>query len=128
MVLAIDLGQKKTGLAISSGELSSPLTTIIHKSKKELVEKISSVIKEENIKKVIIGTAEGKNKDYFDSFEKDLNEKLPEIEIVRFDETLTTRQARETMIKLHVPRMKKKEKEHEVAAAIILQSYLNIND
>ena len=42
-----------------------------------------------------------------------------------WDETLTSGQAQDYMIKLAVPKMKRREKEHEVSASIILQSYLD---
>ena len=125
MILGIDLGQKATGLAISSGEIASPLTTITHKSPKEAIEKITQVCKEECVDKIVLGFVEGKIKVYFDDFAKKFKEKNPQIEIVLVDETLTSRQAMQTMINIDMPKLKRRKKEHELAACLILQSYLN---
>lgn len=125
MILGIDLGQRKTGIAISSGHFASPYTTITHGSLKQAVEKIASICQKETISKVIVGYVEGKTKSQFENFAKDLKNKLPDLEVILWDETMTTRQARSTMIKLQIPKTKRKQKEHEVAAALILQSYLD---
>lgn len=125
MILGIDLGKKTTGIAISHGELASEHSTIVHKSQKEAVEKISKIINEENAETVIVGFVEGKIKTYFEKFAHKLKKKNPNIEIILSDETLTSRQAREYMVKQEVPKKKRVKKEHEVAAAIILQNYLD---
>lgn len=127
MILGIDLGKKTTGLAISSGELASPLVTITHKSTAEAIDKISRICQEESINKIIIGYVDGKIKIYFEQFAQKLTHQNPQIEVVLWDETLTSRQATETMIKLDIPKNKRREKEHEVAASLILQSYLDEN-
>lgn len=125
MILGVDLGKKTTGLAISSGELASPLVTITHKSTSDAIDKISTICQEESIEKIVIGYVEGKIKKYFEDFAQKLNQQNSQIEVVLWDETLTSRQATETMIKLDIPKNKRREKEHEVAASLILQSYLD---
>lgn len=127
MILGIDLGKKTTGLAISSGELASPYTTITHNSTNDAINKISKICKEESIDKIVIGYVEGKIKKYFEHFAQKLKLHNPQIEVVLWDETLTSRQATESMIKLDIPKNKRHQKEHEVAASLILQSYLDEN-
>lgn len=124
MILGIDLGKKTTGLAISSGTIASPLTTITHKNLKEAVEKISIICEEESIDQIVLGYVEGKIKSYFQSFAEKFKAKNSNVEIVMIDETLTSRQAVETMINIDLSKNKRREKEHEVAAALILQDYL----
>ena len=128
MILGVDLGQKTTGLAISEGTLASPYKTITHKSQKEAVEKISAIIKELGADTVVIGAVEGKIKTMFESFAKKLSTINYHLSTILWDETLTSRQARSAMIKLGISRKKRAEKEHEVAAALILQSYLDSFD
>lgn len=128
MILGIDLGKSTTGIATSQGAFASPYKTITHKSQKEALEKISSIIKDEQSGKVIVGFVEGKIKIYFENFAKSLKEKNPNVEIILWDETLTSRQAREYMIKQNVPKFKRATKEHEIAAALILQSYLDARE
>lgn len=125
MYLGIDLGAKTTGLAISEGQLASPYQTITHQSQKEAVEKVSVVVKDLSIRTVVLGFVEGKIKPLFTNFAKALKAKNPNLDIILWDETLTSGQARQTLIKLHIHQKKRAQKEHEAAAALILQSYLN---
>lgn len=124
MYLGIDLGKKTTGLAISSGQFATPLKTITHKSTSEAIEKISDICNQESVDKIVLGFVEGKIKSLFLDFAKKFKIKNPTIEIVMVDETLTTRQAQDSMIKLQIPKNKRRAKEHVIAASIILQSYL----
>ena len=125
MILGIDLGQKTTGIAISEGNFASPYTTIKHQTIKEAVSRISQTCDQLKVNKVIVGFVEGKIKSYFQKFAKIFERINPEIEVILWDETMTTRQARSYMIKLQIPKIKRAKKEHQVAASIILQSYLD---
>ena len=125
MFLGVDLGQKTTGLATSYGQLASPYKTITHISNAEAVEKIDQIIRELNVDTLVLGVVEGKIKSLFENFAKKIKVQNSSLNIVLHDETLTTRQAIDTMIKLQVPKKKRGQREHEVAAAIILQSYLD---
>lgn len=129
MFLGIDLGEKTTGLAISEGQIASPLKTITHNDSMQAVVLVVQVIDLEEVDTVVLGFVEGKIKSLFENFAQKLKEFKPTVKIVMQDETLTSLQAQQLQIKLAVPKNKRKEKEHEVAAAIILQSYLdNLND
>ncbi len=125
MILSVDLGQKTTGLAISGGTLVTPHSTISHQSFKEVVSKVAQICDRNEVDTVVVGYVEGKTKKYFEKFALFLKKQLPQINIKMWDETLSTRQARETMIKLNVPKLKRAKKEHEIAASLILQSYLS---
>jgi putative Holliday junction resolvase len=125
MILAVDLGKKTTGLAISSGTIASPYKTITHENLEEAVEKISAIASEELIDKIVIGYVEGKIKSYFENFAKKFKSLNPNIEIVMRDETMSTRQAQETMININLPKGKRQAREHEFAASLILQEYLD---
>ncbi len=127
MILGIDLGKKTTGLAISDGELASPYKTISHKSTREAIDIISKICKIESIHKIILGYVEGGIKKYFEKFAQKLRQLNPHIEVILWDETLTSRQATESMIKLDIPKNKRNKKIHEIAASLILQSYLDEN-
>ncbi|KKR50473.1 MAG: hypothetical protein UT84_C0011G0019 [Candidatus Curtissbacteria bacterium GW2011_GWA1_40_16] len=128
MYLGIDLGRKKTGLAISEGSIASPYKTITHKSLREVSEKVIKEIDNLSAEIIVLGFVEGKNKGYFEKFGKLIKTKRPNIKVVMEDETLTTGQARQTMVKLGLPQKKKSKKEDAIAASIILQGYLNAND
>ena len=128
MILGIDLGKKTTGIAISEGQLATPYKTITHKSQKDAVLKIARMCDELEVEKLVVGFVEGKIKSYFENFAKEFRKKRPSIEVIMVDETLTTRQATETMIKLQLSKKTRQKKEHEMAASQILQSYLNKGD
>ena len=128
MILGIDLGQKTTGLAISEGQLATPYKTITHKSQKEALSKILEICETESIEKIVLGYVPGKIRKLFENFAKEFKKARSAIEVVMIDETLTTRQATETMIKLQLSRKNRQKKEHEMAASQILQSYLNQRD
>lgn len=125
MILGVDLGQKTTGLAISQGQLASPYSTITHKNTREALSSMIQIIELERIDTVVIGFVEGKIRSLFENFAKNLKKQKPNLKIILWDETLTSRQAKDNMIKLHVPKMKRRSKEHEMAASFILQSYLD---
>ena len=128
MYLGIDLGRKKTGLAISEGSVASPYKTITHESLARAVEKTVREIDDLGAEIIVIGFVEGKNKAYFEKFGNLLKNKRPHVKIIMEDETLTTGQARQTMVKLQMPQKKKSKKEDAIAASIILQGYLNADD
>ena len=128
MILGIDLGQKTTGLAISEGQLATPYKTITHKSQKEALVKILEICDAESIEKIVLGYVQGKISKLFENFAKEFGKVKPNVEVVMVDETLTTRQAQETMIKLQLSKKTRQKKEHEIAAVLILQSYLDERD
>lgn len=125
MILGIDLGEKTTGLAISDSNIATPYKTITHKDQKSAADQVIAICAKEGIDTVVLGFVEGKIKKLFTEFAQNLKAQKPNIPIILVDETLTSGQARETMVKLKVPKFKRREKEHEYAAAIILQSYLD---
>lgn len=125
MILGIDLGQKTTGVAISEGQLASPYTTVKHESIAQAAKKVNQICKELNVSTVVLGVVEGKIRSLFENFANKLKTQNSDLKIIFWDETLTSRQARVSMIKLQVPKKKRGAKEHEVAASIILQSYLD---
>ena len=85
------------------------------------------MIEFEKIDTVVIGFVEGKIKVLFENFANSLKKEMPQLKIILWDETLTTRQAIQSMIKLGTAKHKRRQKEHEVSAALILQSYLDAN-
>lgn len=125
MILAVDLGKKTSGLAISGGTLATPLETIVHNSLDEAIFKITKVCKHHDVDKIIVGFVEGEIKSYFEKFASLFQKTNPNIPVILLDETMTTRQSRQTMIKLQVPKTKRAKREHEIAASLLLQSYLD---
>ena len=123
-ILAIDYGQAKVGLAVSSGFLAHPLKVIRYKTTEELVNEVRAVIEEEQIEMIIVGLSSGE----IAAEARKLGDSLTKVTglPVRFeDETLTTKDVQEKTIEAGMNRKKRKNMEDAFAAALILQSYLD---
>ena len=127
--LAIDYGTKRTGLAICDrGEtIASPLTVI--QGQKELLKKISEVIEAENIDAVVLGLplnmdgSEGFQTKLVLKFGKQLQDRI-NIPVLLQDERLSSFGAEEKLTSAKYTRKKKKKRLDAVAAAEILESFL----
>lgn len=123
--LAIDYGKKKVGLALSEGLTVAPFKILDVSSLKDALEKISYIISVEKIDKVVIGIPEsGEAKKLASKFFEALQNELKDVEIIGADETLSSYNARQQMVKNGVSK-KARLSEDAVAAANILQNYLD---
>lgn len=120
--LGLDWGLKKIGLAISEGKLASPLINLEISGLKDGVEKISSLVKKENICLVILGRPEGKMGKIVDKTYQAFLKKKVKVELA--DETLSTHEAKKVMIEMGVGQ-KARKKDNAMAAALILQRFLD---
>ena len=110
-ILAIDYGKKHCGLAFASGPLAEPLTTI---STGNALIQIKQIITDKKIDKIIIGLVS-------EEFLQQLQRLEVPMEVV--DETLSSHDARQAL--LHTSQKRRRENEHAVAAAIMLQRWLD---
>ena len=132
--LAIDHGQKRTGLAVSdaSETLVSPHSVIETQNEEELLKRIISVIDEEKIEAVVIGLpfnmdgSEGLRAKKVRAFGKLLADKL-KIQVLYHDERLSSFEAEQLVVDLELTRKKKKKRLDAIAAAEILKSFLDAN-
>ncbi len=120
--LGIDFGLKKIGLALSDGELASPLKIITVSSLDDAVEKIIGEIEVNQVDKVVIGLPEGKTGKAAKKLVNELKKK--ELDVESADETLSSKDAQKLMIEMGVSRKKRKIDDAQ-AAALILQNYLD---
>lgn len=120
-ILGIDFGKKKVGLSISDGFLASPYQTLRFKNQQELLKKISLIIKEEKVDLIVVGLPDP-DRIGAGVFGQKLS-KFLKVKTVFIDETLTTFEAQRIQTK------RNEEKEHQIAASLILKTYLeNKND
>lgn len=112
--LGLDYGKAKVGVALATGSLAEPLTTI--KTEKAL-QVIKQVIEKYAVNRVIIGNS---SPGFLQSL-KDLK-----VEVEQVDETLSSHDAREGL--LHTTQKRRQELEHAAAATIILQNWLDYHD
>lgn len=120
--LGIDWGLKNIGLAISEGEIASPLKTLSVNSFEDAIAKVVGVIEDEIADLIIIGNPEGKMGEIVKKIAKRL--KAEGFEVILADETLSTQAAQKTMIEMGLSQ-KERQNDNSVAAAIILQRYLD---
>lgn len=127
--LAIDYGTKRTGLAIcDSGEtIASPLTVI--QGQKELLKKIAEVVETENVEAVVLGlplnmtgTESAQTRLVF-KFAEQLKDYL-HIPVHFQDERLSSFSAEEKLTSAKFTRGKKRKRLDAVAAAEILEAFL----
>lgn len=119
-ILGIDYGEKKIGLSVSEGEFITPIGILLNT--KELEEKIKELIQKEGIGKIVIGISEGRLNQKQREFGAKIVQTLS-LPVVFWDETLTSREAVKKMIESGRSR-KRRRLEDAVAAALILESYL----
>lgn len=123
-ILGIDYGRRKLGLAISDGYLSEPWKVLRVDNLDEALKKVTQIIKDEKVEKVVIGVSEGEMGRESKDFGMNLQQEL-EIQVDTHDETLSTQDATRLAIEAGMGRKKRNEMEDAFAASIILQDYLD---
>ena len=133
-LLGLDLGTKTLGVAISDLTLTiaNPLTTLRFNEADydSLLPKIKELVVNEKISKLILGLPKNMNNTIGSRAEETIlfKEKLEEylnMEVVLQDERRSTIEATNYMLEANVSRKKRKQKIDGLAAAIILQTYLD---
>jgi len=122
--LGVDFGLSRIGLAQSQGNIASPLKTIEVKGFQDAQEKVKALVVSEGFDKIIIGLPEGKMGQTVLGFIKALRKAGIDVETA--DETLSSQRAVAQMIKLNIPKAKRRVSD-AYSAAIILQNYLDLS-
>lgn len=127
-ILGIDFGIKKIGLAISEGQLAEPYGKLKMNppggGEKLKIEKIKRICEKEGIKKIIIGISEGLMAEQTLDFGYQLR-KVTGLPIEFEDETLTSEEAKNLLVKIGKPKKKRQKQIDAISAALILQNYLD---
>lgn len=138
-ILGLDFGSKTVGVAISDPLLyTAQGLEIIRRDRENKIRKtlvrIEEICSEYEVSKIVLGLplnmddSEGERALKTRAFAEDI-ERRTGLEVIFWDERLTTVEADETMDELGIFGAKRKELVDEIAAMIILQSYLeNIRD
>jgi putative Holliday junction resolvase len=131
-ILAIDLGTKRTGLAVTDSlkMLANPLETI---ETGKLIEYIKTYCAKEDVDTLVLGyptRLDGSQNEMTPrviSMKDRLGKEFPTKKIELIDERFTSKMAMQSMIAMGSKKKDRKEKAgnlDKVSAAIILQSYL----
>lgn len=130
--MAVDYGDTRTGLATSdSGEsLAFPAGVIIEKDMYKVAGRIRDKIQDAGVELIVVGLP--KNMDGTEGNQAgkcrmlvELIEQLQDKPVVTWDERVTTKIATEYMNQTDTRGKKRRERIDEVAATVILQSYLD---
>ena len=130
-ILAIDYGQKRTGIAVTDELqiIASGLTTIPSET---TIAFLTDYFRKENVSIVLIGEPKQMNgepsqsAEIIEAFVVKFTKAFPDMKIVRVDERFTSKMAFQTMIDSG---LKKKQRQNkalidEISATIMLQDYL----
>ncbi|MGG7035938.1 MAG: Holliday junction resolvase RuvX [Flavobacterium sp.] len=131
-ILAIDYGQKRTGIAVTDEMkiIASGLTTV---SSETAIGFLKDYFAKEKVEKVLIGEPKQMNNEpsqsteIIEKFVTVFKNTFPDMPLERVDERFTSKMAFQSMIDSG---MKKKQRQNkalidEIAATIMLQDYLN---
>ena len=130
--LAIDFGEKRVGLALSDPTkiIAKPFKSISYTSQDELINKISLIIEEQNVEKIILGLPKGLKGQKTDQtnqvleFYSLIKNKI-DTPIFMEDERLSSVSAKKSLILQNIKTGHNKGLIDETAAAIFLQLYLD---
>jgi putative Holliday junction resolvase len=131
-ILAMDVGDKRIGMAVSDalGWTAQGIDTLERRSHKYDMEYINKVLEQYKPVKIVVGLPKnmngtlGQQSEKVKSFVSELKRYFSG-EIVYWDERLTTLSAHRAMLEADLSRKKRKKRVDQVAAVLILQSYLD---
>ena len=134
-IMGLDFGSKTVGVAVSDSLLitAQGVENITRKSENKLrqtLARIEELIKEYNVNKIVLGYPKNMNNsvgercEKTEEFKKSL-ERRTGLEVVLWDERLTTIEADRTLIESDVRRENRKKFVDKLAAVLILQGYLD---
>ncbi len=131
-VLGLDYGEKRIGVAICDelGMTARGIATIARKYWKRDIEQIAGLVSEYDVEKIVIGYpvrldgTEGIQCEKVNRF-IDVLEGGVSVPVVKWNEALSTKEAESLLIEADMNRRKRKGVVDKLAAAIILQDYLD---
>lgn len=130
-MMAVDFGAVRTGLAVCDKTefLASPVGVIHEKDFMQTINKVAFATKEYDVKLVVVGLPKnmdgsiGENAQKCEDFAQKL-QAIINIPVILWDERQTTMQATTYLNEANVRGQKRKDIIDEVAATIILESYM----
>lgn len=134
-IMGLDYGSKTVGVAVSDplGFTAQGVETITRKLENKLrqtLARIEELIQEYEVEKIVLGFPKHMNNDIGERAEKslefrDMLVRRTGLEVVMWDERLTTVEAERTLIEAKVRREDRKKYVDKIAAVFILQGYLD---
>ncbi|HIX63679.1 MAG TPA: Holliday junction resolvase RuvX [Candidatus Mediterraneibacter colneyensis] len=135
-IMGLDYGTKTVGVAVSDplGLTAQAVETITRKEENKLRKtcaRIEALISEYGVEKIVLGFPKHMNNDIGERAEKslefrDMLHRRTGLEVVMWDERLTTAGAERVLIESGVRRENRKKHIDQIAAVLILQGYLDL--
>ena len=131
-ILGLDFGEKRIGVAVSD-ELdltAQGVATIVRKNNKQVLEELKQLINRYQVEQIVIGYplrldgSEGIQCEKINHFARYLETAFG-LNVVKWDETLSTKAAEEILRESDVHWKKRRQVVDKLAATLILQDYLN---
>jgi putative Holliday junction resolvase len=133
-IICIDPGEKRIGLAISdpTGTIASPLTVLNHKSRPFDAAAITNLAQQYQVELIVIGYSlddAGSSTPHSRRANRlaDAIHQQCDVPIKMWDESFSTFEARHARIEMGTTRKKRRGHLDDLAAAVILQTYLDEN-
>ncbi|MFQ5480707.1 MAG: Holliday junction resolvase RuvX [Thermodesulfobacteriota bacterium] len=131
-VLGLDIGKKRTGVAVSDelGLVATPLKTIKSGGRSNIINAVKVIIEEYSVDEIVVGMplnlngSAGPKAEETAAFARAL-EKTTGIKVFSWDERLSTVAVTRVLIEADLSRARRKEVVDKSAAAYILQGYLD---
>ena len=131
-ILGLDIGEKRIGVALSDplGIMAGALTVIERTTDEAALKQIIDLARENEVERLVVGMPRsldgslGKQAQAVQSF-VDLLKEHTQLSVVTWDERLSTVAAERTMLEVGMKRDKRKKYRDSLAAAFILQGYLD---
>jgi putative holliday junction resolvase len=133
-ILGLDLGSKTLGIALSDalGFTAQGIETFVFKDNQydEAVKRVLEIVQKEKIKTIVLGYPKNMNGTIGERamISEQFKEKLKaamDVEVVLWDERMSTVMAEKVLINANVSRSKRKKIIDKMAAVVILQGYLD---
>ena len=134
-ILGLDYGSKTVGVAISDplGLTAQGVETIWRKQEHHLrqtLARIEELVSEYHVEKIVLGYPKNMNNTIGERAQQSLEftemlERRTGLEVIMWDERLTTVAAEQTLIESGVRRENRKQYVDKIAAVFILQGYLD---
>lgn len=128
-IVALDVGERRIGVAVSVGNMALPFDTIERTNVKADTDRIAAIARERSARTIVVGdplTLAGERgiaAKHIDAFVAHLRRAFDgAIELV--DERLTTAAVQKSLIAADVSRKNRKRVVDKLAAAMILETYL----
>lgn len=132
-ILALDHGTKRIGVAVSDElhMIAQPLEFIPAEPLADAFTRLGVLVREKDVGLILVGMPRNMDGTYGPAAEKvrefigAMREAIA-VPVKTWDERLTSAQANRVMIEANVRRDRRKEKVDAMAAAVLLQSYLDV--